>query len=181
LRAVAKVLGISVLRTRGANFFTHPVCCLFTGQILYLPYLHRFLSVAFLHRCACLYKCVCARAHPSLPFNRNTEGGRDRKAGPITIFLKGNPRQSEQRGCTGVSREVSELADAAITIPMAPGFVQSFNVSVAAALVMYEARASRQRLVGRHPDVDAHQQQVLEAIMMLRHKVSLFWLAVTFQ
>lgn len=71
----------------------------------------------------------------------------------------------------GVSGEANELADAAITIPMAPGFVQSFNVSVAAALVMYEARMSRQRLLGQHADVDSRQQQILEAIMMLRHKV----------
>ena len=33
------------------------------------------------------------------------------------------------------------------------GFVESFNISVAAALVMYEARSSRERNLGFHGDL----------------------------
>jgi tRNA (guanosine-2'-O-)-methyltransferase len=49
---------------------------------------------------------------------------------------------------SGVSDELAALADAELYIPMY-GMIQSFNVSVAAALVLYEA--SRQRLnAGRY-------------------------------
>ncbi len=71
-----------------------------------------------------------------------------------------------------MSQEAAELADAAVTIPMAPGFVESLNVSVAAALVLYAARATRIRRSGRHADVDDDQRRILEALMMLRHKVN---------
>ncbi len=49
----------------------------------------------------------------------------------------------------GVSEQARRLADDRVTIPMA-GFAESFNVSVAAAIVLYEAR--RQRIErGRSP------------------------------
>lgn len=47
----------------------------------------------------------------------------------------------------GVSPEALELADACAVVPMA-GFVESFNISVAAALIMYEARRSREQKLG---------------------------------
>jgi len=43
----------------------------------------------------------------------------------------------------GVSREAAELADAHVVIPM-QGMVSSLNVSVAAALILYEARRQRE-------------------------------------
>lgn len=47
---------------------------------------------------------------------------------------------NEHRGC---SEETVELADANIFLPMA-GFVQSLNISVAAAVTMYEVQRQRQ-------------------------------------
>eukprot|EP00983_Pelagomonas_calceolata_P009548 308946-Pelagomonas_calceolata.AAC.2 len=52
----------------------------------------------------------------------------------------------------GVSEEAVEAADACAIIEMS-GFVESFNISVAAALVMYEARSQRQRKLGYHGDL----------------------------
>ena len=43
----------------------------------------------------------------------------------------------------GVSKEAEELADERFLIPMR-GFVQSLNVSVAAAVILYEAQRQRQ-------------------------------------
>lgn len=70
----------------------------------------------------------------------------------------------------GVSREALSLADQAVIIPQAPGFVDSFNVSVAAALTLYEARSSRLKALGRHGNLSEEQQRVLTAAMLLRHK-----------
>lgn len=44
---------------------------------------------------------------------------------------------------TGISREALDLADRDIIIPMI-GMVQSLNVSVASALILYEAQRQRQ-------------------------------------
>jgi tRNA C32,U32 (ribose-2'-O)-methylase TrmJ len=54
-------------------------------------------------------------------------------------------RASDDIWRAGVSHEALEYADQAVIIPQAPGFVDSFNVSVAAALALYEARTSRMR------------------------------------
>ncbi len=43
----------------------------------------------------------------------------------------------------GVSQKALELADRAIFIPM-KGFVQSFNISVAAAIILYQAMSQRE-------------------------------------
>jgi hypothetical protein len=47
----------------------------------------------------------------------------------------------------GVSEAAVALADAQAVVPMV-GFVDSFNISVAAALCMYEARRCRQERLG---------------------------------
>ena len=44
-----------------------------------------------------------------------------------------------------MSHEALKYADQNVIIPQAPGFVDSFNVSVATALALYEARTSRIR------------------------------------
>ncbi len=44
----------------------------------------------------------------------------------------------------GVSDEAVKLADEAVFIPM-KGFVQSFNISVAAAIILYEAMSQREK------------------------------------
>lgn len=74
---------------------------------------------------------------------------------------------------SGVSAEALSLADATAYIPMS-GFVSSFNVSVAAALVFYEARRARLERLGYHCDLTDHDKQVLTAVMLLRHQVDSF-------
>lgn len=79
-----------------------------------------------------------------------------------TAVILGNERE-------GVSAEALQLADSTSYIPMS-GFVSSFNVSVAAALVFYEARRARLARLGYHCDLSDHEQQILTAVMLLRHQ-----------
>lgn len=66
-------------------------------------------------------------------------------------------------------------ADVCLTIPMA-GFVESFNVSVAAALVMWQAREDRIRRLGRHSDLTPEQAEVLTAVYCLKsHSRTASW------
>ena len=64
-----------------------------------------------------------------------------------------------------------KYADKSVIIPQAPCFVDSFNVSVACAITLYEARMSRERALGKHADLDDRQRSILTAAMLLRHKV----------
>ncbi|EFN57254.1 hypothetical protein CHLNCDRAFT_21737 [Chlorella variabilis] len=57
-----------------------------------------------------------------------------------TAFIMGNEKR-------GVSCEAVALADACAVVPMV-GFVDSYNLSVAAALIMYEARRMREQALG---------------------------------
>lgn len=57
-------------------------------------------------------------------------------------------------------------------ILIAIGFVESFNISVAAALIMYEAQQQRIRKLGRSGDLSPEQQQQLLAAFLLRGVVS---------
>lgn len=77
-----------------------------------------------------------------------------------TAFVLGNER-------AGVSDEVVDAADQCAFIEMS-GFVESFNISVAAALVMYEARSQRQRKLGYHGDLPPVEAEALKASMMMR-------------
>lgn len=66
----------------------------------------------------------------------------------------------------GASEAMLAAADAALLLPI-DGFVQSYNVSVAAALALYHAR--RDRLArGRHADLDAAGRQRLVAHYVAR-------------
>ena len=65
-----------------------------------------------------------------------------------------------------------KFADKTVIIPQAPGFVDSFNVSVACAITLYEARTHRERARASHADLDQQQQDILTAAMLLRHRVS---------
>jgi tRNA (guanosine-2'-O-)-methyltransferase len=60
----------------------------------------------------------------------------------------------------GVSDEALALADATYAIPMR-GFVQSFNVSVAAAISLAKAVERREAERGRHGDLDAADAETL--------------------
>lgn len=80
-----------------------------------------------------------------------------------TAFILGNEKH-------GVSDEAVTAADACVVIPMT-GFVESFNVSVAAALIMWEASQQRIRKLGAHGDLTAKQQEILRAAMVMRSVV----------
>lgn len=62
----------------------------------------------------------------------------------------------------GVSKEAEELADERFLIPM-HGFVQSLNVSVAAAVILYEAQ--RQRLVKKMYDQSELSENDLQSLI----------------
>ena len=67
----------------------------------------------------------------------------------------------------GVSPEMLEAADERIIIPM-PGFVQSFNISIAGAIGLYHIYQDRMRRLGRVSDVTAEQIEILKAHYALR-------------
>ena len=81
-----------------------------------------------------------------------------------TAVLFGNERE-------GASDEAVELADACVAIPM-DGLVESFNVSVAAALALYHARQDRLARQGANGDLSEEQQRALVAHFCLRHDAS---------
>lgn len=62
----------------------------------------------------------------------------------------------------GISQEIREAADERVIIPM-PGFVQSFNISVAGALCMYQIYLNRLQKRGRNSDVTPEQIEILKA------------------
>ena len=62
----------------------------------------------------------------------------------------------------GVSAAMLEVADATLLLPL-DGFVQSYNVSVAAALALYHARADRLARQGYHGDLGADEREILLA------------------
>lgn len=62
----------------------------------------------------------------------------------------------------GVSDDVVRLADARVRIPMT-GFVQSFNVSVAAAIALHHGQRERARLLGPNRGLSPAQAQHLRA------------------
>ena len=66
----------------------------------------------------------------------------------------------------GASEAMLAAADAALLLPL-DGFVQSYNVSVAAALALSHARADRLAR-GAHADLDAARQRVLTAHYVAR-------------
>ena len=67
----------------------------------------------------------------------------------------------------GVSKEMLEAADERVIIPM-PGFVQSFNISVAGALSLYQIYQDRLRRRGHVQDVTPEQIEILKAHYALR-------------
>lgn len=67
----------------------------------------------------------------------------------------------------GVSKEMLEAADERVIIPM-PGFVQSFNISVAGALCLYQIYQSRLHSLGKNEDVTPEQIEILKAQYAVR-------------
>ena len=77
-----------------------------------------------------------------------------------TALIFGNEKE-------GVSEEALAAADARVVLPMS-GFTQSFNISVAAALCLYEIQQDRIRRMGTHGDLSDAEQVRLTAALYLR-------------
>ncbi len=67
----------------------------------------------------------------------------------------------------GVSDAMMDEVDAACVVPL-PGFTESFNVSVAAAVALYHAQQDRINRQGHHADLDPEAQTRLVARFCLR-------------
>ncbi len=67
----------------------------------------------------------------------------------------------------GISQEMIDEADQTIIIPM-QGFVQSFNISVAAAISLYHIFMERQRHLGKQGDLSEIEKTILRADFSLR-------------
>ena len=67
----------------------------------------------------------------------------------------------------GVTQRVRRMADNAVTIPMA-GFADSFNISVAAAIALYEARRQRIDRFGRSGDLDGSDMERIRAVWYMK-------------
>lgn len=67
----------------------------------------------------------------------------------------------------GISAEMIATCDHTIIIPM-QGFVQSFNISVAAAISLYHIHRERLRLLGRHGSLSDTEKEILRAEFSLR-------------
>lgn len=67
----------------------------------------------------------------------------------------------------GISPEMIEAADQTVIIPM-HGFVQSFNISVAAAIALYHIYMERLRRLSRQGDLSEEEKQILRAEFSLR-------------
>lgn len=78
---------------------------------------------------------------------------------PIALVL-GNEK-------SGISAEMLAAADERVIIPM-PGFVQSFNISVAGALSLYQIYQNRLQKLGKNADVTEKQISILLAEYALR-------------
>jgi len=82
-----------------------------------------------------------------------------------TLLVMGNEKE-------GVSAEVIEMADEVIIIPM-QGMVQSLNVSVATALILYEAERQLEN-AGRYdePILSEEQREEIKAAWIYRDTVA---------
>ena len=67
----------------------------------------------------------------------------------------------------GVSHAAREAADVAVTIPMA-GFADSFNISVAAAIVLFEAKRQRWARFGTSGDLSESDTERVRAVWYLK-------------
>lgn len=80
--------------------------------------------------------------------------------GKPTAIVFGNEKD-------GISPEMIEQADQTIIIPM-HGFVQSFNISVAAAIAFYHIHRERLLKMGRQGDLSEKEKLILRADFSLR-------------
>ena len=71
----------------------------------------------------------------------------------------------------GVTPEALELCDERMVIPMT-GFVQSFNISVAAAISLFHAHSDRIRRIGESGNLSDIEKQILKAEYLVRAHVN---------
>lgn len=71
----------------------------------------------------------------------------------------------------GISDDALELSDLHCSIPM-KGMVDSFNVSVAAGILMHHAVCDRVSRLGHHGDLLPEENRILLAEFYLRHRES---------
>ncbi|GER45323.1 23S rRNA (guanosine-2'-O-)-methyltransferaseRlmB [Striga asiatica] len=79
----------------------------------------------------------------------------------------------------GISEDALKLSDLHCNIPMR-GMVDSFNVSVAAGLVMHQAVCDRTSRMGCHGDLTEPERQILLAEFYLRHNLNAIRIADEF-
>ncbi|XP_010492374.1 PREDICTED: uncharacterized protein LOC104769782 isoform X2 [Camelina sativa] len=79
----------------------------------------------------------------------------------------------------GISDEALELSDLCCSIPM-NGMVDSFNVSVAAGILMHHAVSDRITRLGSHGDLSESEKEILTAEFSLRHSRSSISIAYEF-
>jgi tRNA (guanosine-2'-O-)-methyltransferase len=60
---------------------------------------------------------------------------------------------------TGISKDVEDMADEFVKLPMY-GFTESFNISVCAALVMYELRQKLQKEIPNYGLTDTEKEEI---------------------
>ena len=77
-----------------------------------------------------------------------------------TAFVFGNELE-------GISAEARSMADGAVTIPMS-GFADSFNISVAASIVLYEVQRQRKQRLGRTGDLSEVDLERTRAVWYLK-------------
>ncbi|CAA7031317.1 unnamed protein product [Microthlaspi erraticum] len=80
---------------------------------------------------------------------------------------------------SGISEEALELSDLHCSIPM-NGMVDSFNVSVAAGILMHHAVSDRTTRLGSHGDLSEGEKEILMAEFSLRHSRSSLSIASEF-
>ncbi|CAN7141041.1 unnamed protein product [Brassica rapa subsp. narinosa] len=80
---------------------------------------------------------------------------------------------------SGISEEALELSDLYCSIPM-NGMVDSFNVSVAAGILMHHAVCDRTARLGSHGDLSEQEKEILMAEFSLRHSRSSLFIASEF-
>ncbi|KFK25786.1 hypothetical protein AALP_AA8G160100 [Arabis alpina] len=80
---------------------------------------------------------------------------------------------------SGISKEALELSDLHCSIPM-NGMVDSFNVSVAAGILMHHAVCDRTTRLGSHGDLSEVEKEILMAEFSLRHSRSSLCIASEF-
>ena len=64
---------------------------------------------------------------------------------------------------SGISEVMRRSVDGSIVVPM-QGFIESFNISVAAAIALYEVHRQRQAALGANGDLDAERRDRIRAV-----------------